>query len=125
EQNGFSDPKANQSISINNTFLGNPTGGAPNTSIFPISLTVTGDPFKIPTVQQWSFGIQRELGRDMAIEVTYAGSAGNHLLHHVALNQPRPLAAAQAGVGINPLRPFQGFGGLNERETTDNCPVHS
>jgi len=125
EQNGFSDPKANQSISINNTFLSNPTGGAPNTSIFPVSLTVTGDPFKVPTVQQWSLGIQRDLGHDMGIEVTYAGSGGNHLLHQFQLNQPRPLAATQAGVGLNLVRPFLGFGGINDRETTATSRFHS
>src|SRR5262245_55611641 len=125
EQNGFSDPKANQSISINNTFLSNPTGGAPNTSIFPVSLTVTGDPFKIPTVQQWSLGIQRDLGHDMGLEVTYAGSGGNHLLHQFQLNQPRRLASTQAGVGLNLVRPFLGFGVINDRETTATSRFHS
>jgi hypothetical protein len=125
EQNGFADPKANQRVSIDNTFLSNPTGGAPNTSIFPLGLTATGDPFKIPTVLQWSLGIQREVTKDTVVELSYAGSHGYHLLHQFQLNQPRPLVAAQKGVGLNFVRPFIGFAGINVRETTANSSYNS
>jgi carboxypeptidase family protein/TonB-dependent receptor-like protein len=125
EQNGFSDPKANQRVSIDNTFLSNPTGGAPNTSIFPLGLTATGDPFNIPTVLQWSLGIQREVTADTVVEINYAGSHGYHLLHQFQLNQPRPLVAAQRGVGLNFVRPYIGFAGINVRETTANSSYNS
>ncbi len=126
EQNGFADPKANQRVSIDNTFLSNPTGGAPNTSIFPLGLTATGDPFKIPTTIQWSLGVQRQLTKDTVFELTYAGSHGYHLLHQFQLNQPRPLVAAQkGGVGLNFVRPFVGFAGINVRETTANSSYNS
>ncbi len=61
----------------------------------------------------------------MGLEVTYAGSGGNHLLHQVQLNQPRPLAAASAGGVINLVRPFQGFGSINDRQTTATSRFHS
>jgi hypothetical protein len=125
EQNGFSDPRANQRVNIDNTFLSNPSGGAPNTAIFPLGLTATGDPFKVPTTHQWSLGVQRQLGSDVAVEVTYAGSHGNHLLHQFNLNQPRPLVAQQRGVGLNFVRPFIGFGNINVRETTANSVYHA
>jgi hypothetical protein len=123
EENAFSDPKANQRVGIDNALLGNPAGGAPNTSIFPLGLTATGDPFKVPTVIQWSLGIQRELTKNTFAEVTYAGSHGYHLLHQFQLNQPRPLAAA--GGGLNFVRPFIGFAGINVRETTANSSYNS
>jgi Carboxypeptidase regulatory-like domain/TonB-dependent Receptor Plug Domain len=125
EQNAFSDPKANQRASIDNTFLSNPTGGAANNSIFPLGLTATGDPFKVPTVIQWSLGIQRELTKDMVAEITYAGSHGYHLLHQFQLNQPRPGEAARQGVGLNFVRPYIGFGSINDRETTANSSYNS
>jgi hypothetical protein len=125
EQNAFSDPKANQRVSIDNALLSNPSGGAPNTSIFPLGLTATGDPFKIPTTIQWSLGIQRELTKDSVLELTYAGSHGYHLLHQFQLNQPRPGAQAKAGLPLNFVRPFIGFAGINVRETTANSSYNS
>jgi hypothetical protein len=125
EQNGFSDPKANQRVSIDNALLSNPSGGAPNTAIFPLGLTATGDPFKIPTTIQWSLGIQRELTKDSVVELTYAGSHGYHLLHQFQLNQPRPGAQAKAGLPLNFVRPFIGFAGINVRETTANSSYNS
>src|SRR6185295_16288539 len=125
EQNGFADPKANQRVSIDNALLSNPSGGAPNNSIFPLGLTATGDPFKIPTTVQWSLGIQRQLHSDTVFEVTYAGSHGYHLLHQFQRNQPRPLVAAQRGLALNFVRPFIGFAGINVRETTANSTYNS
>src|SRR5215813_4891712 len=123
EQNAFTDPKANQRVGIDNATLSNPAGGAPNTAILPLGLTATGDPFEVPTVLQWSLGIQRELTKNTFVEVTYAGSHGYHLLHQFQLNQPRPLAAA--GGGLNFVRPYIGFAGINVRETTANSTYNS
>jgi hypothetical protein len=40
-----------------------------------------------PYVQQYNFGVQRELGPNMAIEVRYVGSKGHELLEARAFNQ--------------------------------------
>ncbi len=50
------------------------------TPSFPITEVITGDAnifdpnLKVPYSQSWSFGIQREISRDMAIEVRYVGT---------------------------------------------------
>jgi len=41
----------------------------------------------IPTVQSWSFGIQRELSPSMALEVRYVGNHGTGLLRQINLNE--------------------------------------
>jgi hypothetical protein len=46
-----------------------------------------------PWVQQYNFGVQRELGRNMAVEVRYVGSKGHELLEARAFNQGYDLNA--------------------------------
>jgi hypothetical protein len=41
-----------------------------------------------PYVQQWNFNIQRELTRDLAVELAYAGSHGLRLINTRAFNTP-------------------------------------
>ncbi|MGH9821928.1 MAG: hypothetical protein ACREDR_01515, partial [Blastocatellia bacterium] len=130
EQNGFADPFAVQTISISNPLpgidlLSNPLGGTASTAITPISPTSTGDPFKVPTVDQWSLSVERQLGHDMVVEAAYAGSHGYHLLQAVDINQPVPFAAAGVNNVIDLVRPFKGYGAIPMRQTTANSTYNS
>jgi hypothetical protein len=62
-------------------------------------------------VQQWSFGIQRELARDFVVNLGYAGSKGTHLTIERQLNQFPPLPSSE-----NPFGP-------NEPLTINDCTV--
>jgi carboxypeptidase family protein len=42
---------------------------------------------RTPYVQQWNFGIQRELARNIVIEARYVGNKGTHLWHGYNLNE--------------------------------------
>ena len=46
--------------------------------------------FRIPKMFQWSFGIQREIIRDVMLETSYVGSRGINLMAKVNTNQPDP-----------------------------------
>ena len=60
--------------------------------IFPILL----DPdLKMPYTQNWNFGIQRELTRDLVVEMNYVGSKGTHGLRVVDGNPPNPAIVQQ------------------------------
>jgi hypothetical protein len=49
---------------------------------------------RTPYIQQYNFGVQRELGADMMLEVRYVGSRGNKLLEARAFNQGYDLNSA-------------------------------
>ncbi len=69
----------------------------PTSFSFPTPLSrftfVAGDFFafdpniRTPYVQSWSFGWQRELGRDMALEIRYVGNRGTKLWRGLNLNE--------------------------------------
>ncbi|MCI0392461.1 MAG: TonB-dependent receptor [Acidobacteria bacterium] len=60
--------------------LGPPTFS--DTPVYPIrgaitnSATIFDPELKIPYIQSWTFGLQRQLGRDTALEIRYVGNRG-------------------------------------------------
>jgi hypothetical protein len=70
--------------------------------------TVTRDQYNEPAsyVPQWSFGVQRQLTRNMSLETNYVGSSGVHLKRFMTYNTAPPGPGA-----INPRRPFPIFNG--------------
>jgi len=67
-------------------------------------------------VNQWSFGVQRQLTQDMSLETTYLGSSGVKLRRLFEYNRAEP------GVGdVTPRRPYPKFGVFQVM----NAPSHS
>lgn len=74
----------------------NPTATIPNATITAI------DPnFRNAMMQQFNFGVQRELTKSSVITATYVGSLGSHLAWNFPINTPQPGPGA-----INPRRPY-------------------
>lgn len=78
------------------------TAAAPSATIsdFPAdgSLSFPGvidTKFKLARIQQWNFGVQRELPGNFQVEVNYVGVKGNHLHRVVDGNAPDPAKVAQ------------------------------
>lgn len=97
--------------------LSNAPGGTPGSAGisvgFPASALVdpntptlfTIDPHLItPYMQQWHFGLERELGRDTALQITYAGSKGDRLFTFYNGNQAAP--SADPAAPYAPRRPI-------------------
>jgi len=89
---------------------------------------------KIPTVYNWSFTVQRDVGFGTVLDVGYVGSAGRHLMWQRNLN-PIPLGANFQPQNIDPttnraypqqfLAPYTGYSGLIYREWAASSHYHS
>jgi len=49
-----------------------------------------------PTIQQWSFALERGITQNLALQVSYVGSEAYHTLTPMNLNAPRPQVCANA-----------------------------
>lgn len=139
EQNAFVNPKVSSRTIIDNPLLANPGAGVPRTTIPTIGLSSTGDPFKVPRTTQYSLSVQRELFKNAVLEVAYVGTNGRDLLHQVNINQPVPgvraaLTASLRASGVltatqfpslNAVRPFLGYGNINDRRTEASSDYNS
>jgi hypothetical protein len=77
-------------------------GVEPSTSLSP-----TDPASRNPYVQQWNVSLQREIGRDLLLEIGHMGSHGLRLLNTRAANQPGVASAADPirGVTTNTITP--------------------
>jgi len=71
-------------------------------------------------IQQWSFGVQRELTRKLVLEATYLGSKGTHLPLIFNINIPEPGAGA-----IQTRRPWRQWGNVNYRDAIGVSNLHA
>jgi len=69
--------------------------------------------FKIATIDEWNFNIQRELAPNLVLDVTYFGSKGTHLPINRNINQPLPSGVA----GVTLPRPYAGYQNITFAES--------
>ena len=79
------------------TDLNNPTAAVPNATITGIDVN-----FRNASIQQFNFGVQRQLTGSSVLTATYVGSLGRHLAWNWPINTPLP----GPGTSINPRRPY-------------------
>ena len=138
ENNIFSNPPYLDNITISNTRLENPAAGVTVISAAPKTLRGTPLPAAIPYTGQWSFDVQRQVGSNWLVAAGYYGSKSTHLLGIVDINQVYPGLAVAAGIVnartpisaatapmLNTLRPFPGYGPINQVENWFNSNYHS
>ncbi|MDX1982895.1 MAG: hypothetical protein SFV51_21675, partial [Bryobacteraceae bacterium] len=88
-----------------------------------------------PTVYNWSFGVQQDLGRGVVLDVAYVGNVGRHLLQRRSLNAT-PYGTNFLSSSIDPtfgnrplpvnfLRPIRGFGDIQYAEFASSSNYHS
>ncbi len=101
-------------INLNNPF--------PTQSLGAATLSPTGVQRDLQTsyLQNFSLGIQREILRDVVVELSYIGNKGTNLLRNRNINQ----AVLGAGT-IGSRRPFAGFGNIPYRESSASSTYHS
>src|SRR5579884_306871 len=117
-------PPFTSSVSIYNTSLSNPAGGT--NRIFPPNLQAFDANKLYPAVQQWSFGVQREIPGQIVISAAYVGNHAVHLDQQINLNQPQPnLGVANGKINVNTIRPYLGYGTINYDERNASAEYHA
>jgi len=102
----------------------NPAGGTERP--VPASLTSFDLDVKIPTVNNYSLGIQHKFGKDTLLDVAYVGSSGWNLYRGLNLNQlPVGTLQRNPGVNTNALRPYPGYANITQYVTGSNNNYHS
>ena len=119
EQNAFTNPPFVNTVSLLNARLSNPGAGTSPTTSGVRNLISIGDDFKTPRNQQWNIGVQKQLYSRGVAEVSYVGSHGDHLVRPIDINYPQPADVLRVGsASVNLVRPYAGYGSINQRETT-------
>ena len=107
-------PSASGLLTLDDPF---PSAQAFSPAPSPITL---GRDFRTAYAQQWSFGVQREIAKNVLFEVDYVSSKGTGLVMKRNLNQPLP------GPGdLGPRRPFAGFSDILIVESAASSIYHS
>jgi hypothetical protein len=113
--------------------IGGPSICDSGTGAYPIDVTSIPRRAIWPYVQQWSFGVQRELSRNLVLGMAYVGSKGTHLTAVLQPNSFLPVTSQADGgilLGGNPYglnqpiinsQTFQTFDCINQG--TLNKPV--
>lgn len=125
EQNAFTNPPYAHTVTLLNPSLSDPLAGTAPGTVGLQSLIATSTPFRTPRTQQWNIGMQRQLYRRGAIDVSYVGSHGDHLIQPVDINRPNPADVLALG-SATLAAPFPGYAvststtgaGINMRQTT-------
>jgi hypothetical protein len=118
----------------------NPAAGvaAPLT---PLALNGLDPVYDIPTVQNWSLNLQRQLSQNTTASIAYVGSRGTHLDYVANINQPLPAMGyqfdpriactattpfpCQQRVSTDYVRPFQGWSGISNITPVGKSIYHS
>jgi hypothetical protein len=87
------------------TILSNPLLGTPGWASYDIN-------FVTPYYQQYNFGIQQLITRDMLVEAQYLGSMGTHLHTNIFYNVPNPSPTTTPSVAARSLFPNLGNNSL-------------
>ncbi len=79
--------------------------------------------FRTPYIQQFSFGLQREFGENIVIDLSYLGNKASKQNIRRQANQPAPGPGSRSEV--NARRPFPETGNLRQLQTSGNMNYHS
>jgi hypothetical protein len=84
--------------------------------VLPWSGTSINPDFPTPYSMQWLVGVQRQLTRTLAVDTSYVGTRGVHLLYNRMINTVNRVTG---------LRPYAGFGQFRYFDTSESTKYHA
>ncbi len=110
-------------------------------SVSPIGVFGIQRDYDPPTVYNYSFGIQRDIGFKTVVDVSYVGSLARHMLQRRSINSvpyggrfatsaadltiAAPASGDRTPLPDNFLRPYLGYGDINYLEFASNSNYHA
>ncbi|HKV62880.1 MAG TPA: carboxypeptidase regulatory-like domain-containing protein [Candidatus Acidoferrum sp.] len=91
-------------------------------------VTTQSKAFKNPEAWAWNVTVERETFWKSLLSIGYVARRGVHLQRESDINQPTTAVVtnpANAGVNLNALRPFKGFGSIRETDNVANSIYNS
>ncbi len=108
-------------ITVNNVSVDNPGAALTSGTAAPLTMTTLNPHLKYPTAWNYNVTVQRQLPLHSVLTVAYVGHHGDHGWTVYDVNQPTVGALlANPGVNVNALRPYKGFGEIQEEESVVN-----
>lgn len=113
----------NQTLTGNNLQFGVFPGVTPQTlvPVNPSFFTINPEEFNNSYVQQWNFGVEREIGFDIAVKASYVGSRGYRLERRFDANAGQPSTTAIT----NARRPYPQFGAIQLQASNGSSKYNS
>jgi hypothetical protein len=122
--NQINNPPFARSATVYTGNIENPAAGTKRN--FPPPITSFDLDVKIPTVNNYSLGIQQKLSGNILVDVAYVGSGGWQLYRALNLNQLRAgTIQANPGFNTNALRPYPGYADIRQYMTGANSNYNS
>jgi hypothetical protein len=103
-------------INLNNMYPTPPPAGSVTPASMPVGPLAEPN-FKNPYVEDFTFGVQREIFKDTIVDVNYEGSHGVHLATRLMLNQPTECIPS---LGCNPDTTSPGYIPVAQRSPLPN-----
>ena len=121
---------------VTSVYFSNPSISALNGQqaalpIFPANFTALAySDYKLPTTNDWNFGIQHQLFTGGVLSVAYVGNQAFHQrdnreVNPVSLSDPNRAAIASGNYNPNLDRPYKGIGNITLGETATTSNYHS
>ncbi|MGC4052479.1 MAG: carboxypeptidase regulatory-like domain-containing protein [Paludibaculum sp.] len=110
--------------SIPTGLVDNPGGGS--LASFPISVTTQSKVFHMPQSYTWNLTVEREIGFNTVLDVSYVGRRGLFGQREKNINQTAVGAVyANPSINVNALRPYLGYGPIRETYNDANMKYNS
>lgn len=111
---------------ISNGMADNPASGIPNTTQFPIGANTLPEEYKIPTMYNYSFGIQTLVPYKTQLDISYVGNSGRHLSLSRPINFLTPeQQSLYVGQDTRRYLPYRGLGGITMVEPSATSSYNS
>jgi hypothetical protein len=101
----------------------NPSGGS--ASLFPLSVNTQAKKFPMPKAYNYNFTVEREVGFNTVVGVSYVGRRGLHGQREKNINQNQLGAKLNGGYNENYYRPYKGYGAIRETFNDANSWYHA